>query len=85
MEWAQHRVILHPGQERYSAITFHMPNYHTVIENCMKNEEPQYVPVVAGEFLLKREALFYGDNKNWVDHEKNVENTENYFKKIPTN
>ncbi|CAF4269296.1 unnamed protein product [Rotaria magnacalcarata] len=78
----KHRVILRPGQERYSAIAFHMPNYYTKIESCIKGEAPKYVPVITGDFVLKRESLFYGPDEDWVEHEKNVENTEHYFTKI---
>ncbi|CAF4130313.1 unnamed protein product [Rotaria magnacalcarata] len=78
----EHRVVMQPGIERYAAIVFHMPDYHTKIECCVKDEKPKYLSVIAGDFLLKREDNYYGPSEKWVDHEENLRNTEQHFTAI---
>ncbi|CAF2103357.1 unnamed protein product [Rotaria magnacalcarata] len=78
----EHRVIMRKGLERYSAIVFHMPDYHSTIDCCIKDEKPKYIPIIAGDFLLKRESVYYGPSNEWVGHEENILNTEQYFKTI---
>lgn len=75
----EHRVVVRPGVERYSAIIFHMPDYHATIDCCVKDEKPKYPPVIAGDFLLKREETYYGSSEKWIDHNENLLNADKYF------
>ena len=74
----EHRVIVKQGQERYSAIAFHMPNYHAKIECCIKDEISKYPPVIAGDFFMKREEVYRGPSEEWVDQAENLRNAERH-------
>lgn len=74
----EHRVFIEPGIERYSIIVFHMPDYHTVIEPCVKGETPKYPPIVAGDFVLKRVEVYQEPSEKWIDQEENLANAEKH-------
>jgi len=63
---AVHRVINDTGLERYSIPQFHHPDYRTVVDprDLPLQEEAQFEPVVAGEFVA---AGFKRDRKSWAN------------------
>lgn len=54
-----HRVITRSGKDRYSLLTFHMPDYHSIIECCMKDEVPKHPPIKSGEFRKMVESSYH--------------------------
>lgn len=54
-----HRVATRSGKDRYSLLSFHMPDYHATIECCKKDEVPKYPPIKSGEFRKNIESSYH--------------------------
>ncbi|CAF4268736.1 unnamed protein product [Rotaria magnacalcarata] len=78
----EHRVLMQPGVERYSAIVFHTPDYHATIECCVKDEIPKYPAIIAGDFIKNRGEAHSKPLDQWTDNEQNLISAEEYSLKL---